>query len=118
MPTKPRKPCRHPGCPALTDNGWCERHASERPKQKETLARKIRNTRLMKRVARQARYAHPLCSDPFGAHIKTGVLPLAEQTHHVVSLADDPSRAVDEDNLMPLCAECHEEIERRKGLRT
>ncbi|WP_459253869.1 hypothetical protein [Haloimpatiens myeolchijeotgali] len=26
MPTKPLKPCRHPGCPKLTKNKYCEKH--------------------------------------------------------------------------------------------
>lgn len=29
MPNRPPKPCRHPGCHALTRDGWCEAH---RPK--------------------------------------------------------------------------------------
>lgn len=26
MPFKPRRPCRHPGCPALVDRGFCATH--------------------------------------------------------------------------------------------
>ena len=26
MPMKPKKPCRHPGCPNLTDGIYCEEH--------------------------------------------------------------------------------------------
>ena len=26
MPMKPKKPCRHPGCPKLTDGLYCEEH--------------------------------------------------------------------------------------------
>lgn len=36
MPTKPLRPCRQPGCPALVKSGYCEAHkrrakGSERP---------------------------------------------------------------------------------------
>jgi 5-methylcytosine-specific restriction protein A len=27
MPYKPRRPCAHPGCPALTDKRFCPAHA-------------------------------------------------------------------------------------------
>jgi len=30
MPTRPKRPCRHAGCPVLTESGWCEKHESER----------------------------------------------------------------------------------------
>lgn len=26
MAMKPLKPCRHPGCPVLTRDGWCDKH--------------------------------------------------------------------------------------------
>ncbi len=26
MPKAPYKPCKHPGCPALTQNGYCAKH--------------------------------------------------------------------------------------------
>ena len=28
MPRKPKKPCKHPGCPKLVDGMYCEEHAS------------------------------------------------------------------------------------------
>jgi len=31
MPTSPKRPCRRPGCPRLTDSGWCQEHRRERP---------------------------------------------------------------------------------------
>lgn len=27
MPTKPKRPCKHPGCPRLTSGRYCELHA-------------------------------------------------------------------------------------------
>lgn len=27
MPTKPKRPCKHPGCPRLTGGRYCELHA-------------------------------------------------------------------------------------------
>lgn len=28
MPRKPMKPCKHPGCPKLTEGFYCEEHES------------------------------------------------------------------------------------------
>ena len=35
MAQKPLRPCRHPGCPALTREGWCDRH---RPKHQRRMS--------------------------------------------------------------------------------
>ena len=35
MARKPLRPCRHPGCPALTREGWCETH---KPKHQRRLS--------------------------------------------------------------------------------
>lgn len=31
VPSKPKKPCAYPGCPALVTGRYCEEHASEHP---------------------------------------------------------------------------------------
>lgn len=28
MPRKPLRPCKHPGCPELTDNRFCKNHSN------------------------------------------------------------------------------------------
>lgn len=35
MPRKPRRPCRHPGCPNLCEDGeqYCEKHRKEAERQ-------------------------------------------------------------------------------------
>lgn len=42
MPYRPKRPCRHPGCPELSHTGWCPRHqpAEQRifPKTRPSLA--------------------------------------------------------------------------------
>ena len=32
MPYRPKKPCRHPGCPELTNDVFCEKHKKENNK--------------------------------------------------------------------------------------
>ena len=31
MPLAPKRPCRQPGCPALVDSGYCEKHQVNNP---------------------------------------------------------------------------------------
>lgn len=33
MAERPLRPCRHPGCPALSRDGWCQRHRPRRQRQ-------------------------------------------------------------------------------------
>jgi hypothetical protein len=67
-------------------------------------------------MSKAARREHPLCSDPFGAHAESRVYPLAAEAHHIIGVADCPSKAFEFDNVMPLCGDCHDETERRKRL--
>lgn len=34
MAQKPLRPCRHPGCPELTREGWCAKHKPRPPKRR------------------------------------------------------------------------------------
>ena len=36
------------------------------------------------------------------------------QVHHIVPLKDDPSRLLDDDNLIPLCGSCHNKAEKKE----
>ncbi|MBK8477778.1 MAG: HNH endonuclease [Opitutaceae bacterium] len=47
---------------------------------------------------------HPICGACLNA--------LARQVHHVVPLEKDPSRALDWDNLAPVCTRCHADCNR------
>ncbi len=39
----------------------------------------------------------------------------ADTVHHIIHLKDDPSRALDEDNLISVCFDCHNEFHPEKG---
>ena len=55
-----------------------------------------------------------LCANPFGLHSFKGMItPRGQPTaatviHHIVPVDIDPSKAVDINNLIPLCPKCHE----------
>ncbi len=39
----------------------------------------------------------------------------ANTVHHIIHLKDDPSKALDEDNLISVCYECHNDLHPEKG---
>lgn len=108
MPYKPKKPCKWPGCPRLTDGLYCSEHKAladknynqyirspEHNKKYGPQWRKIRN-----------RYAkkHPLCE----RCLKEGRLTPMTEVHHILPVNRGGSN--DESNLMSLCHSCHEKI--------
>ena len=60
MPRKPKRPCRHPGCPNLSDGVYCEKHRG-------LYARENAHRRGYGREWRMARdrflRGHPLCAE-------------------------------------------------------
>lgn len=113
MPRKPKKPCRFPGCPNLTDDMYCEEHIHimnarynkyERPyKSGERYGaewRKIRNRYIQ---------AHPLCEICRGR----GLVVAATEVHHKIPLSRGGTH--DDENLMSLCKSCHSRITAEMG---
>ena len=47
------------------------------------------------------------CGDPFGTHKKTRAIVAAVDVHHKKRRRDHPELELDEDNLIPVCKECH-----------
>ncbi|WP_440894962.1 HNH endonuclease [Amphibacillus sp. Q70] len=39
----------------------------------------------------------------------------ADTVHHIIHLKDDPSKALDEDNLISVCFTCHNDLHPEKG---
>ena len=39
----------------------------------------------------------------------------ADTVHHIIHLRDDPSRALDDNNLMSVCFDCHNDLHPEKG---
>jgi 5-methylcytosine-specific restriction protein A len=104
MPSKPLKPCRHPGCPELTSGRYCPAHekkVNDEYEQRRGTAvergynwnwHKIRNIKLA---------AFPLCE----RCEKTGRIVVAVLVHH----KDRNPRNNDPVNLESLCEKCHQE---------
>jgi len=60
MPRKPMKPCRHPGCPKLTDGMYCEEHARLHASDRASASVRGYNGRWEKARTRFLK-AQPLC---------------------------------------------------------
>lgn len=113
MPMKPKRPCRFPGCPRLTDGVYCEEHAKLMEQHYEKFQRGYstgkRYGRAWKRISDRYVRKHPLCEQC----LKEGRYVAVEEVHHIVPLAEGGSN--DESNLMSLCRSCHEKIHKDRG---
>lgn len=105
MPYKPRTPCRHPGCPELSEQRYCPRHAKD---EDERYRRFQRDPAINRRYGAawrkiRARYldAHPLCEDC----LEAGRTTAAVEVHHVVPLSRGGTHEAA--NLRALCKPCH-----------
>ena len=113
LPSKPKKPCAYPGCPALVTGRYCEEHAAKRNSEYEKYGRdkntKRRYGRAWKRIRDKYVQQHPFCELCY----KKGQLVETEQVHHIKPLSEggDHSR----ENLIALCSSCHARIHAERG---
>lgn len=102
MPKKPPHPCRHPGCPALTDGAYCVDHRQQHEHRQSAAARgydaKWQRARL--RYLRE----HPLCV----TCCRQGRLTVASVVDHIVPHRGDEQRFWDRSNWQALCKPCHD----------
>ena len=112
MPWKPLRPCRHPGCPNLSEQAYCEIH------RQKVKADVNRNYDRSKRDREMYNFYHsaawiklrsikikknPLCEECY----KHGHLKKASIVDHILPAREYPSNRLDIDNLQSLCAACH-----------
>ena len=116
VPRKPKRPCAHPGCPALADGQYCPEHQKLANRQYEQYIRDPATHARYGKAWRRARArhlaAHPLCETCKEA----GRLVSATTVHHRVKLADGGSHVPA--NLQSLCKGCHSALhlrERNRG---
>lgn len=109
MPTAALKPCRHPGCPNLSANGYCERHQGAAKLQREYFD-KQRGSAASRGYGRSWREGtrlrilarDPVCVNPFG--LENHIVLSTEVDHKVPkSQGGDDS----DENLQGVCKPCH-----------
>lgn len=105
MASKPLRPCRHPGCPALTREGWCQAHKPPAVPRRESATwhgwyslpiwtKQLRSTQL---------WREPFCQEC----AKRGIRTWATDVDHVRDHKGDWALFVDPSNLQSLCHSCH-----------
>lgn len=101
MPRNPKRPCRHPGCPNLSDGVYCEEHRG-------LYARENAAERGYDRRWQKARKSflerNPLCAKC----MREGKLTPATVVDHIVPHRGDKRLFWDETNWQPLCKGCHD----------
>lgn len=106
MAMKPLRPCRHPGCAALTREGYCDRHRPKRAARRASAewhgwyslpiwVDDLRPGQLLR---------EPWCREC----AKRGVRTRATVVDHVTPHRGDWQRFTDKTNLQSLCKSCHD----------
>lgn len=103
MPMKPKKPCRHPGCPRLTDERYCVEHRAQHHGDRAGAARRGYGSRWQKARAGYLK-VHPLCVECQ----KKNRLTAASVVDHIKPHRGDPVLFWDEENWQSLCKPCHD----------
>ena len=106
MPNRPLRPCRHPGCPELTREGWCPRHKPKRAGRRVSAqwhgwysltvwTDDLRPNQLMR---------EPWCREC----ARRGVRTKATVVDHVQPHRGDWACFTDRAKLQSLCKPCHD----------
>nr|WP_253292363.1 HNH endonuclease signature motif containing protein [Blautia sp. MSJ-9] len=113
VPSKPKKPCAYPGCPALVTGRYCAEHAKKVNSDYEKYGRdknaKRRYGRAWKRIRDKYAAGHPFCEKCY----ERGVLVPVEEIHHKLPLSEGGTH--DRSNLIALCKSCHSQIHAKRG---
>jgi 5-methylcytosine-specific restriction protein A len=107
LPRKPKKPCRYPGCPALTAKRYCSEHQRQVDKEYNRNHRpykKLYNSARWQRLRKWFLSKHPLCTE---CERQTRITP-ATVVDHIKPHQGDPELFWDENNLQALCKPCHD----------
>lgn len=109
MPRKPKLPCRHPSCPNLSDELYCELHRSMQPRRESAAARgygaswRIARLRFLRN--------NPLCAEC----LRQARITPATVVDHIIPHRGDERLFWNQDNWQPLCKCCHDQ-KTAKGL--
>lgn len=109
MPRKPKKPCGHPGCPALTENRFCDEHTRLYANERGSAAKLGYDSRWRKARVRFLK-VHPFCVTCKA----DGKLVKATVVDHIVPHRGDEKLFWDESNWQALCKRCHDRKTRTK----
>lgn len=117
MAQKAKKPCAYPECRNLVrDERFCFKHQNEIQKQRKDRdqyydehVRDKKTKSFYKSKAWQAVRRRALIRDKYLCQdcLKQNRITPADTVHHLVEISKDWSKRLDIDNLLSLCAACH-----------
>ncbi|NTW70657.1 MAG: HNH endonuclease [Eubacteriaceae bacterium] len=103
MPTKPQRPCKHPGCPELTNSKYCmnheKLHSNDRP-----IAGERGYDHQWRKKRKQYLKVNPLCKQCK----RNGKLIESEVVDHIIPHRGNKVIFWDESNWQALCKKCHD----------
>lgn len=103
-PTKPKKPCAHPGCPALVpaNSKFCEKHKLLHPEEVRSAAKRGYGSKWQK-ASKEYLRVHPLCVKclEYGKFVK------ATDVDHIIPHRGDQTLFWDRSNWQALCHRHH-----------
>ena len=102
MPRKALKPCKHPGCPNLTDGLYCAEHQSLHPDRPSAAKRGYGSK--WQRVSKVYLRKHPLCVKC----LAQGKFVTATVVDHIVPHRGDHYLMWSDTNWQALCKPCHD----------
>ena len=105
MASKPLRPCKHPGCPELTRDGWCPRH---RPTHRRRASAEYHGWYLLPIWTDDLRpgqlLREPFCRECAGRGVRTP----ATVVDHIRPHRGDWALFIDRANHQSLCKSCHD----------
>ena len=113
MPKSPKKPCRYPNCPKLTNKSYCPEHERTMNRRYEKYGRNRESRKRYDGRWRKIRdayaAAHPLCEEC----LKKERYVRTQHIHHIKPLSEGGTN--DFSNLMALCKSCHSRLHGEHG---
>lgn len=98
MPSRPPRPCQHPGCGVLGKGTYCEPHTQQRGRERDT-KRPRRGGRRWRKLRDLKLRTNPICQLCNAA--------LGMEVDHIIPISKAPEREFDWLNLQSACHDCH-----------
>lgn len=107
MPYKPKKPCRHPNCPNLTHDTYCDVHKAKHNADYNNFKRTQESKAFYNSTRWRALSKHQLTIQPLCQEcLKNNRFIKAQIADHIVPIKNGGEK-YDIDNLQSLCLSCH-----------
>ena len=105
MALKPLRPCKHPGCPEVTREGWCPKH---KPKYQRGASAAYHGWYLLP-IWKDRLRPNQLLREPFCRECaRRGIRTTATVVDHVQPHCGDWAKFIDPGNHQSLCKSCHD----------